>query len=52
MSAVTQRRLAIVAAVLAAAVFIAANAHLFIVAFQSQPACTLTDPVAAAKPAC
>lgn len=52
MSGLTQRRLAISAAVLAVAVFIAANAHLFTVAFQSQPDCTLTDTAAAAKPAC
>ncbi len=52
MTILTQRRLAISAALLAVAVFLAANAHLFAVAFQSFPDCTLTDTAAAAKPAC
>ncbi len=35
------KRLAIMGAILAAALFVAANAHLVTVAFQSQPACVM-----------
>ncbi len=47
----SQRRLAIAGAFVFVGIFIAANAHLITVAFQSQPECTLSA-VAAAKPAC
>ena len=49
----SQKRLAILAALVLAGVFVAANVHLVTVAFTSQPACvapTLDRP--AAKPAC
>ncbi|WP_165802875.1 hypothetical protein [Pelagivirga sediminicola] len=52
MSIFTQRRLAITGALLAAGVFVAANAHLITVAINSQPDCTLSAQAAAAKPAC
>lgn len=39
MTATTQKRLAIGGALLALAVFLGANAHLFTVAFQSHPDC-------------
>ncbi|WP_166433973.1 hypothetical protein [Roseovarius spongiae] len=52
MTWVTQRRLAIIGALLGVGVFIAANAHLVTVAVQSQPDCTLSEHAAAAKPAC
>jgi hypothetical protein len=52
MTLLTQRRLAITGALLAAGVFIAANVHLITVAMNSQPDCTLSAQGAAAKPAC
>ncbi|MDO5757822.1 MAG: hypothetical protein Q4P24_09955 [Rhodobacterales bacterium] len=48
----TQRKVAIAGAVIAAAIFIAANAHLITVAVTSQPDCTLSARGAAAKPSC
>ena len=48
-----QKRLAILAALLLAGVFIAANVHLVTVAFTSQPACVAPAAgKAPAKPAC
>lgn len=49
-----QKRLAIAAAVIGLGVFLAANAHLAIVAYQSQPPCTAADETAPmpAKPVC
>ena len=49
----SQKRLAILAALVLAGAFVAANVHLVTVAFTSQPACvapTIDRP--AAKPAC
>lgn len=51
MTGISQRKMAIAAAVVLVGVFIAANAHLIAVAFLSQPDCTLSAAVAA-KPAC
>ncbi|MEH6835999.1 MULTISPECIES: hypothetical protein [Falsihalocynthiibacter] len=51
MTATSQRRLAIIAAVAFVGIFIAANAHFISVAFLSQPDCTLSA-APAAKPAC
>ncbi|MBK0328953.1 hypothetical protein I5535_16870 [Rhodobacteraceae bacterium F11138] len=48
---ISQRRMAILAAVVLAVGVIAANAHLIAVAVQSQPDCTLSAGMAA-KPAC
>lgn len=44
MTAVTQKRLAISAALAVLAVFVVANAHLFTVAFQSHPDCAAISP--------
>ena len=52
MTALSQKRLAIAAAVTGAAVFLAANAHLLAVALNSQPACAAVTGAAPAKPAC
>ena len=51
MSVVSQRSLAILAALTFAGIFIAANAHLIVVAVTSQPECTVSA-ARAAKPAC
>lgn len=51
MTAVSQRRLAIMAAFAFVGVFVAANAYLISVAITSQPECTLST-AKAAKPAC
>lgn len=48
----TQRRLAILGALIGLAVFVAANAHLITVAFRTHPDCTLSERATAAKPAC
>lgn len=53
MSAALQKRLALVAALAAMALVLAANAHLVVVAFGSQPACVAThDAAAPARRAC
>ncbi len=52
MTALSQKRLAIAAAVTGAAVFLAANAHLLAVALNSQPACAAVTDAAPAKRAC
>jgi len=52
MSRLSQRRLAILVAVVLVGGFIVANAHLITVAVLSQPDCTLVASAAAAKPAC
>ncbi len=51
MTFLSQRRVAIVAALAFTGIFIAANAYLITVAFRSQPDCTLSS-AHAAKPAC
>lgn len=51
MTVMSQRRLAILAALTFVGVFIAANAHLIVVAVTSQPDCTVSA-AKAAKPAC
>lgn len=43
MNARVQRRLAILGALSGAALFVAANVHLIVRAFQSQPACVVTE---------
>jgi len=54
----SQRRLAVAAALLVAAIFVAANVHLVIVAFASMPACVAPAAheqaalLRVAKPAC
>lgn len=48
----TQRRIAMAGALIAVGIFIAANAHLIMVAVTSQPDCTLSTRAAAAKPSC
>ncbi|WP_413875678.1 hypothetical protein [Albidovulum sp.] len=52
MTARAQRLLAIAGAVLAAAVFVGANAHLLAVAIGSQPGCVEKAAAMPAKPAC
>jgi hypothetical protein len=52
MTARAQRLLAIAGAVLTAAVFVGANAHLLAVAIGSQPECVARDARMPAKPAC
>lgn len=53
MSVVLQKRLAILGAVLLTGLFVAANAHLIAVAFQSQTGCVAPAPDRMpAKPAC
>ncbi len=52
MTRISQRTLAIAAALVFVGAFIAANAHLITVAILSQPDCTLASAAAAAKPAC
>jgi hypothetical protein len=47
----SQRSLAILAALTFVGIFIAANAHLIVVAMTSQPECTVSA-AKAAKPAC
>ena len=51
MTAISQRSLAILAALTFVGIFIAANAHLISVAVISQPECT-ASAAKAAKPAC
>ncbi len=48
---ISQRSLAIGAALAFVGIFLAANVHLITVAFQTQPDCTLAAATAA-KPAC
>lgn len=43
MTIAMQKRLAIAGAVIGIAVFLAANLHLVVTAYRSQPACTLVD---------
>lgn len=53
MTAAAQKRLAVLAALLAVTVVMGANAHLLAVAFDSQPRCVAEDGGAApAKRAC
>lgn len=53
MSTALQKRLALIAALAAMALVLAANAHLVVVAFGSQPACVATEAAAApARRAC
>lgn len=52
MTARGQRRAAIAGAVLAAGLFLGANAHLLAVAIGSQPGCVAQDAAMPAKPAC
>ncbi|MFV0300620.1 MAG: hypothetical protein ACK5IP_07035 [Paracoccus sp. (in: a-proteobacteria)] len=52
MTAGTQKRLAIVAALAVAILFVAANAHLIVVALRSQPDCTLATGAMPARRAC
>lgn len=53
MSTGLQKRLALIAALAALGLVLAANAHLVVVAFGSQPACVATDDAAApARRAC
>lgn len=53
MTAAAQKRLAVLAALLAVTVVLGANAHLLAVAFGSQPPCVAEDGAAApAKRAC
>lgn len=51
MIVLSQRNLAILAALVCISLFIAANAHLVVVAVTSQPECTVSV-AKAAKPAC
>jgi len=52
MTAAAQRRLAVLAALLAAAAFVAANLHLWTVAVGSQPDCVAQEAMAPAQRAC
>jgi len=53
MNAAAQKRLAVLAALLAVTVVVCANAHLLAVAFGSQPPCVAEDDAAVpAKRAC
>lgn len=53
MTASVQKRLAVIGALVAFAIFVVANAHLIAVAFRSQPDCIIADgPAAPAKRAC
>lgn len=52
MTAASQKRLAVAAAVTVIAAFIAANAHLIFVAVQSQPDCTVAAGAMPAQRAC
>ena len=51
MTVLSQRNVAITLALVVVGVFIAANAHLIVVAVTSQPECT-ASAARAAKPAC
>lgn len=52
MTPAAQRRAAIAGAVLTAAIFLAANAHLLAVAITSQPECVAQDAAMPARSAC
>ncbi|GAB2209227.1 hypothetical protein ROS1_60480 [Roseibium sp. ROS1] len=52
MTTISQKRLAIALAAIATAVFVGANAHMLVVAFKSQPACTAAAGAAPARHSC
>lgn len=52
MTGVSQKRLAIALAIVAAAIFAGANVHMLVVALNSQPPCAIVAGVTPARQAC